>query len=150
MKKGRKAVIAIASDHAGIDMKKLVVSFLEKQGYQPDDMGPKVRKSVNYPCFGKKVAKAVAEGRAPLGILICGTGIGMSITANRFPGVRAALVHDTFTARMAKAHNNANVLVLGGRVLGPALAEDIVKTWLETKFEGGRHQDRLDMIDGDC
>ena len=108
------------------------------------------RKSVHYPIFGRKVAKAVAEGEVPLGILICGTGIGMSITANRFPGVRAALDHDAYTARMAKAHNNANVLVLGARVTGVGVAEDIVNVWLGTRFEGGRHQERLGIIEEGC
>jgi ribose 5-phosphate isomerase B len=147
MKKGKGQDILIASDHAGFDLKKHLLVFLLKQGYSVIDMGTRGRKSVNYPDYARKLAEAVDRGDAPMGILICGTGIGMSIAANRFPRVRAALCHDNFTARMAKAHNNANVLVLGGRVVGTGLAEDIVETWLKTKFEGGRHQERLDLID---
>ncbi len=150
MKKVKSKKIAIASDHAAIDLKKTLVKYLAEQGHQVLDLGPKGKKSVHYPEFGKKLATAVDSGEVPLGILICGTGLGMSITANRFRGVRAALVHDAYTARMAKAHNNANVLVLGARVLGEGVALDVVDVWLATKFEGGRHQERLDMIDEGC
>lgn len=150
MKNQKGLGIAVASDHAAFDLKQHLIKFLLKQGHDVTDLGPRNRKSIHYPCQGQKLAKAVASGEVPLGILLCGTGIGMSIAANRVKGVRAALVHDGFTARMAKAHNNANVLVLGGRLLGTALAEDIVATWIETEFEGGRHQDRLDMIDQGC
>ena len=150
MKKTKGRDIAIASDHAALDLKKQIVAYLLKQGHEVIDMGPRTRQSVNYPEYGKKVAAAVAKGEFSRGILICGTGIGMSITANRFKGVRAALVHDTYTARLAKAHNNANILVLGGRVTGPGVAEEMVETWLKTKFEAGRHQERLDMIDSAC
>ena len=139
--------IAIASDHAAIDLKRQLIKHLLKQGHTVIDLGPRTHASVNYVAFARKVAEAVASGEVPLGILLCGTGIGMSIVANRYPGVRAALVHDTFTARMAKSHNNANILVIGGRVTGQAVAEDMVDTWLNTKFEGGRHQERLDTID---
>lgn len=147
MKKAKGKDIAIASDHAAFDLKKLLVKLLLKRGHSVIDLGPRNRKSVHYSRFGKKVAEAVAKGEVPCGILLCGTGIGMSITANRYRGVRAALVHDAFTARMAKAHNNANILVIGARVTGISVAEDIVDTWLRTKFEGGRHQVRLDIID---
>jgi len=150
MKKKKRLDIAIASDHAAYDLKKHLVAFLLKQGHSVFDMGPRGRKAVNYPEYGRKVAGAVDRGEIPLGILLCGTGIGMSITANRYRGVRAALVHDAYTARLAKAHNNANVLVLGGRVVGPGVAEDMVETWLKTRFEGGRHQERLDLIDDNC
>jgi len=150
MKKSRGKDIAIASDHAAFELKQHLVKFLLKRGHAVIDMGPRNRRSVNYPDFGKRVAEAVAKGEVPLGILLCGTGIGMSITANRFPGVRAALAHDGFTARMAKAHNNANILVIGARVTGIGVAEDMVDTWLKTKFEGGRHQGRLDIIDEGC
>lgn len=139
--------IAIASDHAALELKNHLVKFLLKQGHNVIDMGVRKRVRVDYPLYAKKVAQAVSSGEVPLGILLCGTGIGMCITANRFPGVRAALVHDHFTARAAKAHNNANILVLGGRVTAFALAEELVATWLETKFEGGRHQERLAQID---
>jgi ribose 5-phosphate isomerase B len=147
MKKSKLQDICIASDHAAFELKKHLVKHLLKRGHAIIDMGPRNRKSVPYPEYGRKVAESVAKGEVELGILLCGTGIGMSIVANRYEGVRAALVHDSFSARMAKAHNNANILVLGGRVIGTALAEDLVETWLNTKFEGGRHLERLDMID---
>jgi ribose 5-phosphate isomerase B len=150
MGKAKKQDIVIASDHAGFELKRHLIKHLLKRGHAVIDRGPRNRKSVNYPAYGKMVAQAVADGEVPVGILICGTGIGMSITANRFPGVRAALVHDAFTARMAKAHNNANVLVMGARVIGAGVAEDAVETWLNTRFEGGRHKDRLDLIEGMC
>jgi ribose 5-phosphate isomerase B len=104
------------------------------------------KESVDYPDYAQKVSEAVSSGAADRGILICGTGIGMSITANRYPGVRAALCHDHFTARMSRLHNDANILVLGDRVIGKGVALDMVQTWLETGFEGGRHQKRLDKI----
>ena len=147
MKKSTGKDIAIASDHAALDLKRHLIKHLLKQGHTVIDLGPRTHASVNYVLFGRKVAEAVAKGEVPLGILLCGTGIGMSIVANRYPGVRAALVHDTFTARMAKSHNNANILVLGGRVTGFAVAEDMVNTWLNTKFEAGRHLERIDTID---
>ncbi len=150
MKKSRGQDIAIASDHAGFELKQHMVKHLLKQGHSVFDMGPRNRKSVHYPLYARKVAEAVAEGEIPLGILICGTGIGMSITANRYPGVRAALVHDAFTARMAKAHNNANVIAMGSRVIGAGVAEHAVETWLGAKFEGGRHKQRVQMIEGEC
>ena len=139
--------IAIACDHAAIDLKHHLVKFLLKQGHNVIDMGVRKRASVDYPVYAKKVARAVSAGDVPLGILLCGTGIGMCMVANRFPGVRAALVHDHFTARAAKSHNNANILCIGARITAFALAEELVSTWLETKFEGGRHQNRLDLID---
>jgi len=150
MAKSKKPDIAIASDHAGYDLKKHLVKYLLKRGHAVIDLGPRNRKSVHYPAYAREVASAVAGKEVPLGILVCGTGIGMSISANRFPGVRAALVHDNFTARMAKAHNNANVLVMGSRVIGVGVAEDMVEVWLKTKFEGGRHKDRVNMIEGSC
>jgi len=142
--------IVIASDHAGFDLKKHLIKHLLKRGHAVIDMGPRNRKSVHYPLYARKVAEAVSRGEAPLGILVCGTGIGMSMTANRYPGVRAALVHDSYTARMAKAHNNANVITIGSRVTGPGVAEEMVDIWLETGFEGGRHADRVRMIEGEC
>ena len=147
--KKKQLDIAIASDHAGLEMKWHLVKFLLKQGHNVIDMGVRRKQSVDYPVYAKKVAEAVSEDEVPLGILVCGSGIGMSITANRYPGVRAALVHDHYTAHMAKAHNNANVLVLGGRVIARELAEELVITWLDTPFEGDRHQKRLDLIDED-
>jgi len=139
--------IAIASDHAGVELKLHLVKFLLKRGHNVIDMGVRRKARVDYPDYGKKVAKAVADGEVPLGILVCGSGIGMSIVANRYRGVRAALVHDHFTARMAKAHNNANIICLGARVSAKDLAEELVEVWLNTEFEGGRHQSRIEKID---
>jgi ribose 5-phosphate isomerase B len=145
----KKPTIVIGADHAALDMKKALKKYLEDNGYKVKDAGPKTRKSVNYPDFAKKVARAVLDREFDLGILICGTGIGMSMTANRFKGIRCALVHDTYTAKMAKAHNNANVLAIGARVTGLGVAEEILDTWLQTKFEGKRHKKRIDLIDKD-
>jgi len=136
----------LASDHGGLELKEAVKNFLLERGLPVKDIGTLNNDSVDYPDFGEKVGRAVASGEATEGILICGTGIGMSIVANKFPGVRAALIHDEYSARMSKEHNNANVLVMGGRVLNPEEACRLVSIWLETPFEGGRHQRRLDKI----
>jgi len=139
--------LAVGADHGGFVLKKEVVDFLSKiNNIEVTDFGTSGPDSVDYPDFGQKVAEAVSNGMADRGILICGTGIGMSIVANRFPKVRAALCHDNFTARMSRLHNDANVLVMGERVIGRGVALDIVKAWLETEFEGSRHQKRLDKI----
>jgi ribose 5-phosphate isomerase B len=141
--------IVIGSDHAGFDMKEECKSFLEgSKVYSITDMGVYNRDSSDYPKIAQKVARAVAAGEYQRGILICGSGIGMSIAANRFRGVRAALCHNLYLARMSRLHNNANILVLGGRVIGGALAMEMVDTFLKTEFEGGRHETRLNMIDG--
>ncbi len=142
-----KPDIAIASDHTGVELKLHLMKFLLKRGHNVIDMGVRRKNKVDYPDYAKKVARAVAEEEVPLGILLCGSGIGMCITANRFPGVRAALVHDHFTARMAKSHNNANILCIGARVTAKELAQELVETWLSTIFEAGRHQNRIDKID---
>jgi len=142
-----KPAIVIGCDHAAYEMKEKLKAYLLRQGYAVEDVGAPSAASVNYPDYGKKVAALVSEGRYSRGILLCGTGIGMSMVANRFPGVRAALCHDLFGAVMSRKHNDANILVLGGRVTGETLAEEIVKVWLSTPFEGGRHQDRLNMFD---
>ena len=139
--------IAIASDHAGRELKEELKGLLTELGYACDDMGTDGDASVDYPDYGIPLSKRVSEGKVALGILVCGTGVGMSILANKFKGVRAALVGNIFTTRMAKEHNNANILVIGGRVTGKGLAAEIVKTWLGAEFEGGRHQRRLDKID---
>ncbi|MDD2366222.1 MAG: ribose 5-phosphate isomerase B [Desulfuromonadaceae bacterium] len=139
-------MIIIGSDHGGLTLKTALNSYLQRRGYEVSDAGTNSDSSVDYPDFGQKVAETVIKGGAELGILICGTGIGMSITANKIPGVRAALVTDVFMARMAKEHNNANILVLGGRVLDEQKACDLVGAWLDAEFEGGRHQSRLDKI----
>lgn len=136
----------IASDHGGLELKEAIKSFLETRNIEVRDLGTMTGDSVDYPDFAERLALALTRGEAENGILICGTGIGMSIAANKFPGIRAALISDEFTARMSKEHNNANVIVMGGRVLKPEQACAMVKTWLETVFEGGRHQNRLDKI----
>lgn len=139
-------MIIIGSDHGGLNLKTALSSYLKRRGVEVTDAGTDGDASVDYPDFGQKVAETVISGDAELGILICGTGIGMSITANKIPGIRAALVTDVFMARMAREHNNANVLVLGGRVLDEQKACDLVGAWLDATFEGGRHQARLDKI----
>ena len=139
-------MIIIGSDHGGLKLKTALVGYLNRRGLEIADAGTNSDDSVDYPDFGQKVAEAVISGEAESGVLICGTGIGMSITANKIPGIRAALVTDVFMARMAKEHNNANVLVLGGRVLDEQKACDLVGAWLDASFEGGRHQSRLDKI----
>lgn len=139
-------MVVIGSDHGGLQLKSVLSEALRQRGLDLRDMGTDNDDSVDYPDFAEKVAAAVSRGEAACGILICGTGIGMSIVANKFPGVRAALVTDEFMAQMAKEHNNANVLVLGGRVLDAPTACRLVGIWLDTAFEGGRHQRRLDKI----
>lgn len=139
-------MIIIGSDHGGLALKTALNSYLKRRGVDVADAGTNGDASVDYPDFGQKVAETVIAGEAELGILICGTGIGMSIAANKIPGIRAALVTDVFMARMAREHNNANVLVLGGRVLDEQKACDLVGAWLDATFEGGRHQARLDKI----
>lgn len=139
-------MIVIASDHGGLELKEGIKGLLLDRGESCEDLGTCNGDSVDYPDFGQRVARRVSEGSAPLGILICGTGIGMSIVANKFPGVRAALATDVFMATMAKEHNNANILVLGGRVIEAAAARAMVTAWLDTEFAGGRHQARLDKI----
>ncbi len=139
--------IPIASDHGGFQLKETVKQHLSGLGFHPVDMGCPDESSVDYPDYAFQLAGAVASGDYQRGILICGTGIGMSIAANRVSGVRAALCHDNFTARMSREHNDANLLVLGGRVLGVEVALDMVHTWLTTAFGGDRHQRRLDLIE---
>ncbi len=139
--------LAIGCDHGGFELKQEILSFLKNiANIQVSDLGPADKESVDYPDFGKKVSEAVSRGSVDRGILICGTGIGMSIVANRYPKVRAALCHDHFTAQMSREHNDSNILVMGERVIGKGVALDIVKTWLDTEFGGGRHQKRLDKI----
>ncbi len=139
--------IAIASDHAGIDFKALLGEYLVSMGHELVDLGPQTRESVDYPDFGKKVARGVAAGDYERGVLVCGTGQGMAMTANKVPGVRAAVVQDVFSARMAMLHNDARVLCLGERVVGPGLAKTLVEAWLESSFEGGRHARRVGKIE---
>ena len=136
----------IGCDHAAFEMKEKIKTYLISSGIDVEDAGTEGEESVDYPVYGAKVASAVSEGRYRRGILLCGTGLGMSMVANRFPGVRAALCGDLFAASMSRRHNNANILVIGGRVTGDVLAIEIVKTWLDTPFEGDRHQRRLDQF----
>jgi ribose 5-phosphate isomerase B len=139
--------IAIACDHGGFHLKKDLVTYLQGMGYEVEDLGCFEERSVDYTDFGKELAQRVSAGEVKEGLLICGSGIGMSIVANKFPRVRAALVHHIYAARMAKEHNDANILVLGGRIVGPGLARQIVSTWLEADFQGGRHLRRLKKIE---
>lgn len=143
----RKDPVIIGCDHAAFPLKETLREFLAGTGLEVEDAGTYSEDSVDYPDYGAKVAAGVSSGKFTRGILLCGSGIGMSMVANRFPGVRAALCNDLFSAFMCRKHNDANILVLGGRVLGKTLAVEIVKAWLETDFEGGRHQSRLDMFD---
>ena len=139
--------IIVGSDHAGYLMKEKVKAHLLERDIEVEDVGTHSEDSVDYTDFGKVVARKVSDGTFDRGILICGTGIGMSMVANRFTGVRAALANDLFSAVMSRRHNDANVLVVGGRLIGDTLAMQLVDTWLETPFEGGRHQRRLDKMD---
>jgi len=138
--------IAVGSDHGGFNLKKTIIEYLEENNIEYRDFGCYSEKPVDYPDFARLVAKAVSRGEFDSGILICGTGIGISIAANKVKGVRAALCNDCFSARMAREHNDANILALGERVIGKGLALEITKTWLESKFQGGRHQRRIDKI----
>lgn len=138
--------IAIASDHGGIHLRTEIIELLETLGHEYDDFGPHQPTSVDYPDYAKIVAEGVVNGQYDRGILICGTGIGMSIAANKITGVRCALVHDCYTARVTREHNDSNIIALGERVIGPSLAREIVDIWLKSQFEGGRHQIRIDKI----
>ncbi|MGM0471011.1 MAG: ribose 5-phosphate isomerase B [Bacillota bacterium] len=138
--------VALGSDHGGYELKEVIKEYLEKTGIEYKDFGTYSTESVDYPDFAIPVAEAVANEEFERGILICGTGIGMSITANKVEGVRAALCHDLFSARATRAHNNSNVLTMGDRVIGKQLALEIVKVWLDTEFDGGRHERRINKI----
>ncbi len=138
--------VAIASDHGGFEMKTILKEELVARGCAVLDLGTDSPGSVDYPDFAAAVAKAIREGRAQAGVLVCGTGIGISIAANRFPEVRAALVHDAFTARLSRLHNDANVICLGGRTIGIEVAKDCLGIFLDTEFEGGRHARRVDKL----
>jgi ribose 5-phosphate isomerase B len=139
--------LAIGSDHAGVELKRTIKDWLEDQKHEVFDLGPFSSESTDYPRYAQKVAREVLEDRAERGILICGTGIGMSIAANRFRGIRAANCNDLYCAQLSRLHNNSNVLAIGARIVAPVLAVEIVKTWLETLYEGDRHQRRLELID---
>ena len=139
-------MIAIGSDHGGVELKDFLVDYLRAQGADVRDCGTEGRDSVDYPDYGRAVSERVSAGAAERGVLICTSGIGMSIVANKFPGVRAALVHDLDAARSSREHNDANILVLSGAKTEKALARQIVETWLATPFAGGRHKRRVDKI----
>ena len=138
--------IAIASDHGGFELKNALAEQLKKDGYDVLDLGTHSAQSVDYPDIAVLMAKAIKEGTVARGILLCGTGIGISIAANRFPFIRAALVHDAFGSRLCREHNNANVLVLGGRTTGPEVAFDCVRIFLTTDFAGDRHARRVEKL----
>ncbi|MDD9147492.1 MULTISPECIES: ribose 5-phosphate isomerase B [unclassified Sporolactobacillus] len=138
--------IAIGSDHVGYILKPAIVDYLKELGYDVHDFGAYDQKRTDYPIYGKKVAEEVASGNYDLGILICGTGIGISISANKVKGIRAVACSDPYSAELSRRHNNTNILAFGSRVVGSELAKMIVKSWLDAKFEGGRHQRRIDEI----
>jgi ribose 5-phosphate isomerase B len=139
--------IIIGCDHAAYRLKEALKKAMQAQGMAVTDVGTHSEAAMDYPDTGKTVSQKISSGEYERGILICGTGLGMSMVANKYPHVRAALCNDLFSAAMSRRHNDANILVMGGRVIGDVLAQEIVKTWLETPFEGGRHQRRLDMFD---
>jgi len=140
------STVALGADHAGFQLKEALKGWLIDHGYQIVDYGAHSAESVDYPDYAEQVALAVADRKVERGVLVCGTGIGMTITANKVPGVRAGLCSDLYTARMSREHNDTNVLALGGRLMGPDMALDILRMWLETNFSGGRHRRRLDKI----
>ena len=135
--------IAVACDHGGLEMKLVLSDMLAKDGFHVLDLGAKKTESVDYPDYAYKLSRALIEGKASRGVLICGSGIGISIAANRFPHIRAALVHDALGARLCREHNNANVIAFGGRTLGVDTARDCLNVFLSTDFEGGRHEKRI-------
>lgn len=143
----RNMQVGLACDHGGFELKEDLKAFLKSMGTEPMDMGTFNEDSVDYPDFGILVAERISRGELERGILICGTGIGMSIVANKFKGVRAALANDLYSSRFSREHTDANILVIGGRIIGKDLAREIVRVWLETPFSGGRHKRRLDKIE---
>jgi ribose 5-phosphate isomerase B len=139
--------IAMGADHAGFQLKNDLISFIESLGHEVEDLGCDCADSVDYPDYANSVCDKVISEQADKGILICGTGIGMSIAANKIPGIRCAVVHDTFSAKATREHNDSNVLAMGERVIGPGLAQDIIRIWLETEFsQGERHENRVSKI----
>lgn len=142
--------IALAADHAGIRLKAKIVEFLKNEGYEVIDLGTHTEDRVDYPDYGYKLAEAVANGEAPFGIGICGSGIGISIAMNRNPKIRAALCHDVTSAKLSRQHNDANILALGERLIGPDVALECVKAFLATEFEGGRHAGRVEKLGRNC
>lgn len=139
--------IAIASDHVGLELKPIIVDYVKELGHEIVDFGPQTSERTDYPKYGKKVALEVRDGNFDSGILICGTGVGISISANKVYGIRAVVCSEPYTAQLSKQHNNTNILAFGSRVVGSELAKMIVKEWLDAEFEGGRHAKRVGMID---
>ena len=142
-----KMIIACGNDHTALEMKKEIAAYLEELGHTVLDLGTHTSERCDYPVYGEKVARAVAEKQADLGIAICGTGVGISLAANRVKGIRAVVCSEPYSATLSKQHNNTNVLCFGARVVGPELAKLIVKSWIEAEFEGGRHEKRINMLD---
>ena len=139
--------IGIGNDHSALDLKKVVVEHLQNEGYEVVDYGTYTKESCNYPEFGEKVARAIVAGEVDLGVLICGTGVGISLAANKVKGIRAAVCSEPYTAQMVRSHNNAQIIAFGARVVGDEMAKMIVDSFLNAEFEGGgRHQKRVDMI----
>ena len=138
--------IAMGNDHSAIELKNIIKEFVESKGYEVIDFGTNTPESCDYPVFGEKVGRAVASGEADLGIVICGTGVGISLAANKVKGVRACVCSEPYTAKLSKMHNNSNVLAFGARVVGSEMAKMITEEWLDAKYEGGRHQRRVDML----
>lgn len=140
-------IIGVGSDHGGFLLKEEIKKYLIELGYEVKDYGTETEESVDYPDYGKKVGRAVVNEEVERGIIFCGTGIGISLAANKVQGIRCALCSDTYSARMSRKHNNANMLALGGRVIGVDLAKEVVKAWLDSDFEGGRHERRVSKIE---
>lgn len=138
--------IAIASDHTGIELKTEIIKYLKELGHIVYDFGTNTKESIDYPIYGKKVAESVAKGEYESGVLICGTGIGISLAANKVKGIRAAVCSEPYSAKLSKLHNNSNIIAFGARVVGVDLAKMIVKEWIEAEFEGGRHAKRVELI----
>ena len=138
--------IAMGNDHSAIELKNIIKEFVESKGYEVIDFGTNTPESCDYSVFGEKVGRAVASGEADLGIVICGTGVGISLAANKVKGIRACVCSEPYTAKLSKMHNNSNVLAFGARVVGSEMAKMITEEWLDAKYEGGRHQRRVDML----
>ena len=138
--------VAIGNDHSAVELKEIIADYVRELGHEAINLGTDTTQSCDYPLYGEKVGRAVVSGEADLGIAICGTGLGISLAANKVKGIRACVCSEPYTARMSRLHNNANVLCFGARVVGSELAKMITQVWLETEFEGGRHQRRVDQI----
>ena len=138
--------IAIASDHTGVELKSEIIKYLKELGHEVSDFGTNSAESIDYPIYGKKVSEEISKGNYDGGVLICGTGIGISLAANKIKGIRAAVCSEPYSAKLSKQHNNSNIIAFGARVVGVDLAKMIVKEWIEAKFEGGRHLKRVELI----